>query len=83
MRKKWQPYFLGRKFIIHTDQQSLKYLLEQRIEKGEHHKWLLKMLGYNFDIQYEPGKENTTANTLSIVLVEMTSATTSLFCAGC
>ena len=69
MRKKWQPYLLGRKSIIFTDQRSLKYLLEQRIEEGGHHKWLLKLLGYNFDIQYELGKENTTANTLSRVLV--------------
>ena len=83
MRKTWQPYLLGHKFIICNDQRSLKYLLELRIEEGEHHKWLLKLLGYNFDIQYEPGKENTIANTLFRVLVEMISATTSLFCAGC
>ena len=28
---KWRPYLLGRPFIIKTNQQSLKYILEQRI----------------------------------------------------
>ena len=76
--KKWRPYFLGRKFLVRTNQRSLKYLLEQRILEGEHHKWLLKLLNYNFDIQYKPGKENTTADALSGLPTKMTLAAISI-----
>ena len=57
---------------------SLKYLLEQQVVEGEHHKWLLKILGYNFDIQYKLGKENTTSDALSRLLAEKTLATISV-----
>ena len=33
---RWRPYLLGRPFIIKTDQQSLKYILEQRIATPAH-----------------------------------------------
>ena len=62
--KKCRPYLLWRNFLVSTDQRSLKYLLEQRVVEGEHHKCLLKLLSYNFDIQYKPEKDNTTADAL-------------------
>ena len=76
--KRWRSYLLWRQFIIRIDQQSLKYLLEQRVVEGEHHKWLLKLLGYDFTIQYKPSKDNTVADALSRLPLEMTLATLSI-----
>jgi len=61
----WRLYLLGKKFFIQTDHCSLKYLLEQRIVTPEQQKWVAKLLGYDYEILYRPGRENSTANALS------------------
>jgi hypothetical protein len=63
--QKWRPYLLGNKFIIHTDQKSLRHLLEQTITTEAQHKWSVKLLGYDFTIEYKRGVENSAANSLS------------------
>ena len=62
---KFRHYLLGKKFIIRTDQQSIKSLLNQNLHTPEQHKWLHKLLGYDFEIQYKPGGENVPAYALS------------------
>ena len=56
---------MGRPFIIKTDQQSLKYLLHQRIGTPLQHKWLSELLGYAFVVEYKKGSENVKADALS------------------
>ena len=56
---------MGRPFIIKTNQQSLKYLLHQRISTPLQHKWLSELLGYAFVVEYNKGSENVKADALS------------------
>jgi hypothetical protein len=62
---KWRPYLIGHRFQIQTDHRSLKYLLEQRISSMEQHKWVTKLLGYDYEIVYKKGVENLVADALS------------------
>ncbi|PRQ56667.1 putative nucleotidyltransferase, Ribonuclease H [Rosa chinensis] len=62
---KWRPYLLGNQFTILTDHQTLKHLLTQRITTPSQHKWLAKLLGYDYKIEYRPGHLNTVPDVLS------------------
>ena len=64
--QKWGPYLLGRKFVIRMDQKSLKFLLDQRVRTPEQQRWFVKLLRYEFVIQYKPGRENRVADVLSM-----------------
>ena len=66
--KKWRPYLLGKPFIVRTDHKSLKYLLEQRITTPAQTRWLPKLLGYDYKIEYKRGPENQGADSLSRVI---------------
>lgn len=66
--KRWRHYLLGQELIIKTDQQSLKFITDQKITEGVQHKLMMKLLEFNFSIQYKKGKENKVADALSRVL---------------
>ncbi|CAL1391412.1 unnamed protein product [Linum trigynum] len=61
----WRPYILGRRFIIRTDQSSLKHLLGQRITTPEQQRWVSKLVGFDYEITYKPGRDNQAADSLS------------------
>ncbi|CAN6347636.1 unnamed protein product [Urochloa humidicola] len=63
--KKWKHYLASTSVIIRTDQQSLKYIHDQRLVEGVQHKLLIKLLGFNYTVEYKKGKENTVADALS------------------
>lgn len=74
MVRKWRPYLLGQAFIVlgqafivKTDQQALKFLLEQRVRTPTQQKWVSILMGYEFTINYKKGKENKVVDALSRV----------------
>lgn len=78
--KKWRQYLLGRHFNIFTDQKSLKGLLNQVIQTASQQRWLTKVLGYDYETFYTPGKDNRVADALSrIQLVESIDMALSTF----
>ena len=62
---KWKHYLVGYHFAIKTDHESLKYLLDQKLTTALQHKWLTKLLGLDYEIQYKKEVENKVADALS------------------
>ena len=52
-------------FKIYTGHFGFKYMLEQQISTPLQQKWLIKLIGYDFEIIYRSGKENKAADALS------------------
>ncbi len=63
--QKWRHYLMTGCFIIQTDHESLKYLLEQKIITSMQQKGIMKLIGFNYIIVYRKGKENRAADALS------------------
>lgn len=63
--RRWKHYFASTSVIIRTDQQSLRYIHDQRLVEGIQHKLLIKLLGYNYTVEYKRGRENKVADALS------------------
>ena len=78
---KWRHYLEGHHFIIRTDHQSLKYLLDQRITTPLQQNWLTKLLGLSFEIHYKKGKDNLAADALSRQGREEVEECTAISCA--
>ncbi|GKC68331.1 putative mitochondrial protein [Tanacetum coccineum] len=51
--QKWRGYLLDSHFKIRTDHFSLKYMLDQRLTTSFQSKWLPKLLGFDYDIEYK------------------------------
>jgi hypothetical protein len=56
---------LGHCFAIKTDYQSLKFIFEQKIGTPIQQKWITKLLGYDFVVEYKKGQDNIVADALS------------------
>ncbi|KAG7572513.1 Reverse transcriptase domain [Arabidopsis suecica] len=61
----WQHYLLSKKFVIHTDHETLKHLRGQTTLKRRHAKWLEFVETFPYIIKCKKGKENIVADALS------------------
>ena len=58
-------FLYGRHFKVITDHKALVALLKSRRLNKRLHGWVLKLLDFDFEIQYRPGKFNQDADGLS------------------
>ena len=58
-------YLMGSKFLINTDNMSLKYLFNQPYINASQSKWLDILSEYHFELNHIKGKEKKIANALS------------------
>jgi hypothetical protein len=63
--QKWGSYLSHAPFIIRTDQKSIKYMLDQKLNTPFQQVWVAKLLGFDFEIQYKEGSSNLAADALS------------------
>lgn len=60
----------GGQFIIRSDHESLKFLLQQKLHTHLQRKETAKLMGLDYIIQYRKGRENVVVNALSRCLEE-------------
>jgi len=46
-------YLLGRSFKVYTDHSSLRHLLQQRLTTTDQQCWLVKLMGFQFEVVYK------------------------------
>lgn len=63
--RRWRQYLLGHRFMIYTDHRSLRELMSQVVQTPEQQFYLVKLLGFDYEIQYKAGSSNIVANSLS------------------
>ena len=60
----WQYYLRPKKFVIHTDHESLKYLKAQHTLSKKHARWIAFVELFPYIIRYKTGKSNIVADVL-------------------
>jgi hypothetical protein len=61
----WQHYLLPKKFVIHSDHESLKHLKSQLKLNKRHAKWSEFIESFSYIVKYKKGKDNVVADALS------------------
>ena len=63
--KHFRHYLYGRKFTIVTDHQALVWLHNSRDPSSRLLRWRLRLLDFQYEVKYRPGRVNSNADALS------------------
>ena len=74
----FKDYLWGREFTVRTDNNPLTYIMSSGHLDATRHRWVGNLASYTFDIEYQKGKNNVVADTLSRY-VSMEDADVKLF----
>lgn len=69
--KYFRPYLYGRKFNIVTDHKPLTWLMSLKEPNSKLVRWRLKLEEFEYQIIYKKGKQNTNADALSRVEINL------------
>ena len=67
---KFRTFILGYPVTIRTDQRSISFLKNCKLNHGRLTRWVLILQEYNLDWEYIPGKKNIIADRLSRINLE-------------
>eukprot|EP00731_Ephydatia_muelleri_P025540 Em0017g623a len=62
---KTRPYLYGRKFLLRTDHNSLRWLHNFKEPEGQVARWLETMAEFQYEVIHRPGKQHCNADSLS------------------
>ena len=57
-------YLYGKKFIIYTDHKPPAWLLNKKSLHPRLERWIIRLVIYELEIQYKPGREKVVADML-------------------
>ena len=66
--KKWHAYLVGKHFRIKTDHFTLKFLLDQTTNTPTQQSWVIKMMGYDYEVVFRKRASNMAVDALSRLL---------------
>ena len=61
----YKHYLLGRKFVVRSDHESLKWLYSLKEPKHRIARWIEVLSEFDFELEYQPGRKHSNADAMS------------------